>query len=142
MFFTPLGSSTLNQSQLLTMSSITKWYFTTSFWLLFFLFRIFPSSSSLPSRPTSTSIFCILPSLVCPPKVPVLHLDSLRAFTTSCLMLYLFMHVSWFSVKNCKPEIGKHVSKFGSMIPIFVCLPLSWYPLRMFELLTLAFTGK
>lgn len=84
-----------------------------SFWLLlFFLFGMFPPSSSLPSIPTSKSIFCILPSLICPPKALVLYLDSLRAFTVSYFTLYLFMHVSWFSVKKCKLEIGKHVSMF------------------------------
>lgn len=114
-----------------------------SFWpLLFFLFGIFPPFSSQPLILTSKSIFCLLPSLICPPKALALYLGSLRAFIASYLTLHLFMHVSWFSVKKCKLEIGKMPPCFGSMIPIFACLPRLWYPLRMFESLTLAFTHK
>lgn len=113
MFSTPLCNSTPNNLNYLLCPQLQNVIYYLSFWLLlFFLFGMFPPSSFLPSIPSSESIFFILLSLTCPPKALVLYLDSLRAFIASCLMLYLFMHVSWFSVKKCKPEIGKHVSVF------------------------------
>lgn len=114
MFSIPLCNSIPNQSQLLlTKPTITNLTYYLLFWLLFyFLFGMFPPSLSLPSIPTSKSIFFILLSLICPPKALVLYLDSLRAFAASCLILYLFLHVSWFFVKKCKLEVGKHVSVF------------------------------
>lgn len=55
------------------------------------------------------------------------------------------MRASWLSVKDrMLLEVRKPVSHLGGgcLFPAFSYLPQLWYPLRMFEPLTLAFSGK
>ena len=112
----------------------------SSFWLHFFLFVIFPSPSFLTSRPTSSAYHFLESTLQGFPNTSLRQSQSIYLILSH---LSLFMRESGFRLKMVLCwRLGSMSPFWGSMGPTFLYLPQLWYPLRMFESLTLAFTGK
>lgn len=103
---------------------------------------MFPSSSSLPSRPTQSVHFTYcLPWPIFEESL-VLHLDNLSIYCILPYAVVVYACILAFCKLSAPRNWEACVPYFGSMIPTFLYLPKFWCPLRMFELLTFAFASK